>query len=108
VAGGLRFTPNPRAKQQLLGELGMKALVSEVASDAASRAARHAPRNTGRLAASIDSSVEKDGGEWVGVTFVGEWYGKLWEFGHRGRSQPFLRPGMQAALTRYGGRFKSK
>lgn len=108
MAGDLRFKPNPRAKEQLLSGSDMRRLIDRVASDAAAAAAARAPRNTGRLAESVASTVEQDGGEWVGLIYFGEWYGRLWEFGHRGRSKPFLRPGTQEALSRHGGRFKSQ
>lgn len=103
----LRFEPNPRAKAELLRGSPMQRLVEQVAQDAAQNAARLAPRNTGRLAESIGATAESDGGEWVGIVYFGEWYGKLWEFGHKGRSKPFLRPGTQAAISRAGGRFSS-
>lgn len=85
----------------------MERLLGAVATDAASKAALLAPRNTGRLADSVSSATENETGEWVGLVYFGEWYGKLWEFGHRGRSRPFLRPGTQAAIAKVGGRFSS-
>lgn len=103
----IRFEPNPKAKADLLREPQMRRVVETITADAASNAQRLAPRNTGRLAESISSTAERDGGEWVGVVYFAEWYGKLWEFGHKGRSKPFLRPGTQAAISKVGGRFSS-
>jgi hypothetical protein len=102
------FEPNPKAVRQLLENHGMARMIEKVAEEGASAAADLAPRRSGDLAASVRGEVVKDGDEWVGLVSFGEWYGKFWEWGFRGRSKPFLRPGVQQALSRYGGRFRSQ
>lgn len=104
----IQFEPNPKAVHQLLANHGMARMLEKVAQDGAQAAADKAPRRSGDLAESVKGEVVKDGDEWVGLVSFGQWYGKLWEWGHRGRSKPFLRPGVQEALSRYGGRFKSR
>lgn len=104
----MRFVPNPRATRQLAADSSVRRVVEGVAKDAAQNAARLAPHDTGRLARSVGYKVEKSGDGWVGVVFFGEWYGKLWEFGHRGRRRPFLRPGVQQAIAKRRGRWRSE
>lgn len=82
--------------------------LERVGEDAATEAARLAPRNTGRLADSVASTTDTVGGDPAAVVYFGEWYGKLWEFGHRGRSQPFLRPGVESAISKHNGRFGTR
>ena len=108
AASGVRFKANPKAGAELARGDDMRRTVERVASDAADNAQRLAPRASGRLADSIAATSERTSDGWVGVVYFGEWYGKLWEFGHRGRSKPFLRPGTQQALAKVGGRFSSK
>ena len=108
MATGIRFDFNPKATEKLLADQKMRSALKQVAADGATEAARLAPRSTGKLADSITSSTKRDGGQWVALVYFTQWYGTFWEFGHKGRSKPFLRPGVQSALSKVNGRFSSE
>jgi hypothetical protein len=105
---GVRIDIDRAGIAKLAKAAEMRRTVETIAKDAATEAERRAPRDSGKLARSIGYTTQQDSGDWVGVVYFGQWYGKLWEWGHRGRSKPFLRPGVQAAISKYRGRFSAK
>lgn len=107
----MKFTPARDLERQVANNPKVSLLMSRVASDAALNARRLAPKDTGALRNSIKSENRPDGMYVVVGAKVargsGAWY---WKFVEYGTSQhpprPFFRPGVQAALTKRGGRLE--
>lgn len=102
----MRFKPNPRAAALLAQDRRLQAHVLAVADDAAqdvrnrAPARVKAPRNARFYARQI-----KDGAEVVAKSPIWHWP----EFGARNfPPQPYIRPAVQRALTKAGGKFKAQ
>lgn len=89
----------------------MRRLMEQVGEASADEVRRKASwSSTAQQAGVVDHRETLTEAGWTTSVFFGGagWWLKFWEFGHRGGMRPFLRPGVQAALARWGGRFRSK
>lgn len=100
------FTPRRQAERELKQSEQMRRLMSRVGVSAKKEAQALAPRRTGRLARSIRFELVPTPDGWVASVNFREFYGRFFEFGTvRQPPQPFLRPGVQSAVRRFGGSF---
>ncbi len=102
-----KFTPNRRGFDELKRTPQMRDFVDGVGDDAAAQVKAKAPVDSGALRSSVKATtkVGRDGA--VAEVSVGgaAFYWHFVEFGtSRKAARPFLRPGVQSALSRYGGR----
>lgn len=104
----MKFTPNPNFAREIAREAAMGAFLKSVADDAASQVRPLVPVDDGTLRDSVTSDVEMTRDGFQGVVKVGGRKAFYWhwiEFGtSREGARPFLRPGVQSAIGRLGGR----
>jgi HK97 gp10 family phage protein len=97
-------------EQALASTPEMRRYMEKIAEDAAEDVRRRAPYDSGALQESVKGSVELTSSGYVAKVTVGgreAWYWLFPEFGtSRVPARPYLRPGVQATLSRYGGRFR--
>ncbi len=99
------FRRNPRFEQEVANEAPMRRFLGGVAKEAASEVESRLPYPNilGGIKVDSDSQVGDDG--WEGIVNVrGHGY-HLWEWGtSQHGARPAIRPGIQAALSRHGGK----
>jgi hypothetical protein len=103
----VKFKPNPNAARELARSAEMGRYLENVAEDMADEVDRRAPNWIKRAGAEFvgSSSQTTDGQEGRVVVRSSFWH--LPEFGSRNNApRPYLRPGVQAILSRVGGRWK--
>ena len=103
-----RFTPRPGATRELASSREMGAFLGAVADAAAGEAQRRLPypRILGGITISGTTDLTADGYEGLVVIKGPGWH--LHEYGTRNHgARPAIRPGVQAAITRAGGRWKA-
>lgn len=99
------FTPNPFFERELRREQKMAAFLGDIADEGASEVQRRLPypRILGGLDVSGRVVSGRDGFEGEVRVKGSGWH--LWEFGTSNHgARPAIRPGVQAALSRRGGR----
>lgn len=89
------YLPNPNFEAEYLASDEALAFVDGIAKDAAPRAQAYAPKRTENLAESIEAEAGFVDGVATGRVVAKDFKAGWWEFGHEGRSQPFLRPAME-------------
>lgn len=101
----MSFQPNPRFVEQLFREKPMRDFVGGVADRAAKEIETRLPYPDilGGLQVSARTNLSTFGWEGEARVTGSGWH--LWEYGTRNHpARPAIRPGAQAALSRYGGR----
>ena len=109
MAGGIRIHVDPRAAEKLSRASQMAAALGAVADDAAAEVERRAPRIVRGRGSRIYGEVQQtaDGAE--GIVAVKSPFWHFPEYGHsRYPPDPYLRPGVQATLSKVNGRFSSE
>lgn len=103
---GMRFEPNRQAARDLARAADMGHALGRIAGEAADEIERRLPHPDilGGIRVEADTDTTGDGVEGV-VRVIGPgWH--LWEYGTvNHRPQPAIRPGMQATISRHGGRW---
>lgn len=102
------YRPNPLAVQQLAASPQMAAFLGGVADDAAGEAQRLLPYPNilGGITIRGETTVGADGAEGQVVIDGPGWH--LWEFGTVNHApRPAIRPGVQSAISRVGGRWRA-
>lgn len=110
AAGRTSFVPNRRADRELAMGAPMRAYLEAVAGDAASNVDRRAPRWIKRSHGRFDgvSVLTRLGHEGRVVVHSPFWHLAEYASGAtRTSPTPFIRPGVQATISRVGGRWKS-
>jgi HK97 gp10 family phage protein len=104
------FHPNPGMERALAATPEMKRYLDQIADEAAEEVRRRVPVDSGTLRDSIEATVERTPEGYVAKVTVGNrkaFYWGMVEFGtSRLGARPYFRPGIQALLSRFGGRFK--
>lgn len=106
--GGVRFVPNPRAAQQLARAPEMRRYMQSVADTAAGEVDSRKPELRGGRRIHIDADTDLGPDGWEGRVVIRSPFWHLFEFGSRNNpARPYVRPGVQAALSRVRGRWRS-
>jgi HK97 gp10 family phage protein len=107
-----RFVPNPGMERALASTQDMRIYLKRVAEAGAEEAKQRAPVDSGALRDSIKGDVEMGPQGYEAKVSAGDrkaFYWGMVEFGTSKKgARPYLRPGVQAMLSRFGGRFTSK
>jgi hypothetical protein len=102
---GIKFTPNRRAAAELERSAGVTRLLGRVADEAAAEAQQRLPYP--KILGGIKITGASSPGEGRVVINGSGWH--LWEYGTKNHGpRPAVRPGVQAVIARYGGRWKSQ
>lgn len=98
-----RFVLNKQAADQLARSAGVEQFLHDVATDAAAEVDRRAPRIVKGAGMSIGADSERGEARVVVVSPFWHWP----EYGtSKYPAKSYLRPGVQAIITRRGGRWK--
>ena len=103
-----RFTPRPGATRELARSQEMGAFLGAVADAAAGETERRLPYPRLLGGVRVDGTTDLTGDGYEGqVVITGPgWH--LWEYGTVNHgARPAIRPGVQAVLSRVGGRWRS-
>lgn len=106
---GLVFIPNPAASAQLARSPQMSQFLKKIADDAAVEVERRAPSIVKHRGSRIAGEVRQTVAGAEGIVLVDSPFWHFAEIGHsRYPARPYIRPGVQAVLSKYGGRWKSE
>lgn len=98
------FIPNPLFERQYLASNEADPMLAEVAGNVAAAAAKQARKRSGSMADAIEVEVGDDGsGVRTGRINANDFKSHWWEFGHRGRIDPFLRPAAESVVGKVTG-----
>jgi hypothetical protein len=97
------FIPNPLFERQYLASNEADPMLEEVAGNVATEAERNARKRSGSMADAIEVEVGDDGGVRTGRINANDFKSYWWEFGHRGRIDPFLRPAAESVVGKVTG-----
>jgi len=101
----VRFTKNRGFDRDVSSEAEMRRFLGRVADDAAAEVERRAPRWIKRAGARIQGEVVTSSSGLEAEVQVDSPFWHLPEFGSVNNAPtPYLRPGVQATLSKYGGR----
>lgn len=104
----VRFTPNRRAAVEIARDPKMAAYLDRVAEAAAVEVDRRAPSIVKHRGSDISGGVTSTAAGAEGRVTVLSPFWHFAEFGHaKFPPRPYIRPGVQAVLSRVGGRWKS-
>ena len=94
----VRFLENPLFERAYLAGDEPVPMLEKAAGAVADRAADTVRKRTKSLAQSIEAEVGLDGGVQTGRVNANDFKAHWWEFGHRGKVDPFLRPAMESVV----------
>ncbi len=97
------FIPNPLFERQYLASNEADPMLEDVTGQVAAEAAKNARKRSGSMADAIDTEVGDDGGVRTGRINANDFKSHWWEFGHRGRIDPFLRPAAESVVGKVTG-----
>ena len=97
------FIPNPLFERQYHASNEADPMLAEVAGQVAAEAAKNARKRSGSMADAIEVEVGEDGGTRTGRINANDFKSHWWEFGHRGRIDPFLRPAAESVVGKVTG-----
>ncbi len=97
------FIPNPLFERQYLSSNEPDPMLAEVAGQVAEVAARNARKRSGSMADAIEVEVGDESGVRTGRINANDFKSLWWEFGHRGRIDPFLRPAAESVVGKVTG-----
>lgn len=107
----MSFKLNRQGIAEIAAGEGMRQHMQNIADDAAAEMERRAPTMVKTPRSRFYGRVVKAGDEWHAEAVVKSAVWHWAEHGTAGRHfrtpQPFIRPGAQATLARYGGRFST-
>lgn len=93
------FIENPLFERAYLGGDEPVPMLEKAAGEIAKRAADDVRNRSGNLADSIEAEVGLDtDGVQTGRVNAHDFKAHWWEFGHRGRVDPYLRPAMESVV----------
>lgn len=96
---------NPNFAREVMRDGQMRSYLAAVASEAASEVKSRLPYPEILGGLEVSDDVKNGPGGWEGEVRVKGSGWHLWEFGTVNHgARPAIRPGVQAALSRYGGR----
>lgn len=99
-----RFIPNPRFEASYLASSEPVPMLEAAAGAVAERAADIVRKRTENLADSIEVDVGLDTDDvQTGRVNANDFKAHWWEFGHRGRRDPFLRPAAETVVGKVRG-----
>lgn len=107
----MKFQYRRAAERELANDDGMRRFLQRVADDAADAADRHLPERFfhGGRRPEITGETKKEPAGWEGEVRA---EGSFWHWGEFGtsrmRATPYLRPGVNETINRYGGRLGSE
>ncbi len=94
----VRFLENPLFERAYLAGDEPVPMLEEVTDAVAKVAADSVRQRTKNLANSIEGEVGLDGGVQTGRVNAHDFKAHWWEFGHRGKVDPYLRPAMESVV----------
>lgn len=105
----IRIVQNRFAAAQLARTAAMGRAMGSIAKEAAREVTQRAPsgfRGGAKITADSDTAMGPDGAE--GRVVIASPFWHIPEFGTQNNPpEPYARPGVQAVIARYGGRWKS-
>lgn len=107
----MTFKLNRQGIAEIAGGEGMRAHMQNLADDAAAEIERRAPSMVKTARSRVYGRVVKAGDGWSAEAVVKSAVWHWPEYGTAGRHfrtpEPYIRPGVQAVLSRSGGRFST-
>jgi hypothetical protein len=97
------FIPNPLFERQYLASNEPDAMLEEAGGQVAAEAAKNARKRSGSMADAIEVEVGDDAGVRTARINANDFKSHWWEFGHRGRIDPFLRPAAESVVGKVTG-----
>jgi len=97
------FIPNPLFERQYLASDEADQMLAEVGGEVAEVAAKQARKRTQSMADAIEVEIGDDAGVRTARINAHDFKSHWWEFGHRGRIDPFLRPAAESVVGKVTG-----
>lgn len=106
---GFRFDLNRSARRDLTQHPDMGRALGKIADEAASEVERRLPYPRILGGVTVEGDTDRTSDAYEGVVRIAGHGWHLWEYGTVNHgSKPAIRPGVQATITRYGGRWTSE
>lgn len=104
----MKFIPNRNFDREAANTPEMRRFLEKVAVEAAKEVERLAPKMVKHRGSKIEGRLAERNGYAIGQVRVKSSFWHWFEYGSsKIAPRPYIRPGVQAAISRYGGRFGS-